>query len=70
MLDALCFLKYTDHFLHVMAVHRSQIRDPHVLKQHSGNEELFDPVLQLVQTICQRSSDHRNRGECPFHPEF
>ena len=32
MLDALRFLKYTDHFLNVMAVHRSQIRDPHVLK--------------------------------------
>ena len=32
MLDALRLLKYTDHFLNVMAVHRPQIRDPHVLK--------------------------------------
>ena len=45
MLDTLRLLKYTDHFLHIMAVYRPQIRDPHVLKQHSRNKELFDPVL-------------------------
>ena len=45
MLDPLCFLKHADHRFHIMSVNRSKVGDPHILKQHSRDEKLLDPVL-------------------------
>ena len=50
-----------------MAVHRSQIRDSHVLKQHSGNQKLLDAVFRTADLIDQFITDYWYPGEDICH---
>ena len=47
----LSFLEYTAHLLDIVPVHRSQIRNSHVFKQHSRNKKLLDAVLCLMDML-------------------
>ncbi len=46
--------------LDIVAVHRSQIGDSHVFKQHPWDQKLFDPVLGPADLIYELVSYDRN----------
>ena len=58
MVQFLRLLKHLAHGRDIMAVHRAQIGNAHVLKQHSGYEQLLDAVLCPFDLVNQRRSPH------------
>ena len=43
--------EHLDHGFDVMPVNRTEISDPHILEEHSGNNELFETALVFLQFV-------------------
>ena len=50
-LDSLGLFDDFDQAFHVVSVHRSQIRHPHVFKKHTGDHQLFKAALCSTKAI-------------------
>ena len=62
-----CLIEHLDHTAAVMAVDGSQIFDPHILKEHARNNELFDTVLCLVDPLHHGRPDPRHLVQSTFY---
>ena len=52
-----------DHAPDIVAVHRTQIGDPHILEQHARDQELLDAVLGILDLPDDMGTDARNVPE-------
>ena len=69
-LHSLGFIKELHHLAHIVAVHWSQICQPHIFKKHSRNDQLLDAALGLPHRIHQGGSHFRDFFQCLRHAEF
>lgn len=63
MIDLLGFPDHLFYGLDIMTVHRSQISDAHIFKEHARNQQLLDGIFGLLHLLHQRTADHRNRAQ-------
>ena len=59
MVQLLRLLKHLAHGRDIMAVHRAQIGNAHILKQHSGYEQLLDAVLGALDLVYHHRPHNR-----------
>ena len=69
-LHAFRFIKQFHHLTHIVPVHRSQIGQSHIFKQHSRNKELLDTALGFAHGIYQCGSHFRNLLQRLGHSHF
>ena len=50
-IHTLCLIKHTAHFLYITAIHRSQIDDAHLLKEHTRNKKLLYAALCIPDML-------------------
>ena len=60
-------IEYLDHTPAVVAADGSQIFDTHILKEHTGNDQLFDTVLCLVYPLHHGRADPRHLVQRALH---
>ena len=63
MIDLLCLPDHLLHRLDIVTVHRSQVGNAHIFKQHAGNQQLLDGIFGLLQLLHQSIADHRNGAQ-------
>ena len=57
------FLQNTHHGRNIVAIHRPQIGNVHLLENHAGNHELFDAALGPADAVHQMGTDTGDLGE-------
>ena len=50
-IHTLCLIKHTAHFLYITAIHRSQIDNAHLLKEHTRNKKLLYAALCIPDML-------------------
>ncbi len=59
-----------DHFLNIMAVHRTQVSEAQFFKEYTGNHHIFKAVLQLLGCLGQLPANCRNSSQQSFNLIF
>ena len=59
MIDPLRVMHDFGQLTDIMTVHRSEVGDAHIFKEHTRNDHLLDGVLRADDHIRHRIADHR-----------
>ena len=51
VIQPLCLQKSALYLPDIMAIHRSQISNPHIFEKHSGNKQLLDAVFRPLDPV-------------------
>jgi len=63
MIQFLCLPQHLAEGRYIVAVHRPQVGDPHIFKQHTWYKKLLNAVLGAFQPVNDRISHHRHLSQ-------